>query len=117
MTELAPLDLLFKRHRTRMGFTVELLEQEDGSFVIRRGGIEVKRYATLPSAIKRHKREVADVEGWESQLIEQGKWHPVQLCAGGCGLEMRDGRIDQSQPKGRIRCVSCGPFPLQGEES
>ena len=120
---------LSKRYVSRMGYSVEFCERDAG-YVIRSGGRDLRKkngevmvYRGLQAALNRFDSEVGQVEGWEAQLILADKWHPVRLCDGGCGLEMRvtpieypDGRIVtvEEQMNERRRCVSCGPFPTEG---
>jgi hypothetical protein len=115
-------------HVTAMGFSVRLRETRHG-FVITVGGRQITKrngepmtYAGLQKAVDRFNREVAAVEGVEARVKQAGAWHPVRLCAGGCGLEMRvtdrrypDGRVDTAEAilaRGeRAWCVSCSFHP------
>ena len=91
----APADTLFKWHRTDMGYTVIFMQVKDG-FQVWSGGVplmkktgEVWVYRGLQPAFDRYHDEVKSVEALESSLKGRGMWHPIRLCAGGCGLEMR----------------------------
>lgn len=121
--------VLTKTHETDMGYTVVLRETANGGYEILAGGRPVTKgngepweYRVLSKALGRFDREVAKVEGWEAKLKVAGLWHPIRLCAGGCGLEMRvtdrefpDGTVETVQEQldrgDERRCVRCGPFP------
>lgn len=120
--------VLTKKHVTDMGFSVVLTEAEGGGYRIVVGGRPITKgngeemiYRGLSKALGRFDREVSEVEGWEAKLKYAGLWHPIRLCAGGCGLEMRisdrrfpDGTVEtaaeQVERGDRVRCVACGPF-------
>lgn len=109
--------MLSDEFQSEMGYTVRLQEQTSGHYVIWCGGRRITKrngevlvYRGVERATSRFKTEVAKVQNWERQLKEKGVWHQVYLCAGGCGLEMRDGRVDQASPF-NVRCIQCGPFP------
>lgn len=127
------VSLLTKRYASGMGYTVQLCEQPRGGYVVFSGGRPITKrdgqvmvYRGLQTAANRYEQVVESVEGFEAKLILAGKWHPVRLCAGGCGLEMRitpqtypDGTVVsvEQQLNEQVRCVECGPFPTEGEQS
>ena len=111
-------------HVTEMGYSVRLREERDGYHIVV-GGREILTksgkpfvYKGLQKALGRFHREVASVEGVEARLKNAGLFHPIRMCAGGCGLEMRmtdrrfpDGHVDTVQDQldrgERVWCVGC----------